>query len=227
MKVVSGFYNREESGCNKLETQSQLSKISSLESKLMIIEYYSSSDVTGDHLCSRWSGHINAILKRSLRGHCICSVFRRGMVVRGMAVRESGTQPERGSISQVLFSQVHLAKHVLTAYKWCREITLPGVWFPAMRALWFFPSVWIWWLTKTGCSMCAFKVIQGVSLNFVSHGKDRMQFCFSIWVGQTWVWRLSLWLTNSVLHLLSLQFLHLPNGGNNHSLITLSWNLVR
>lgn len=39
MKVVSGFYNREESGCNKLETQSQVSTISSLESKLMITEY--------------------------------------------------------------------------------------------------------------------------------------------------------------------------------------------
>lgn len=154
--------------------------------------------------------------------------FQEGMMVWGVAVRESGSPPERcSSDSQVLLSQVHLARPFLTAHKWCREITLPGGWFPAMRELWFFPSVLDLVINKNWMLHVCVQGDTRSRSKFVSRGKARMQFCFSIWVGQTWVCRLALWLTNFVLLLLSLQLLHLPNGGSNHSHTTWSWNLVR
>lgn len=92
--------------------------------------------------------------------------FQEGMMVRGVAVRESGSPPERcSSDSQVLLSQVHLARPFLTAHKWCREITLPGGWFPAMRELWFFPSVLDLVINKNWMLHVCVQGVQGVGLN--------------------------------------------------------------
>lgn len=151
------------------------------------------------------------------------AVSRRWKVVGSIEVRHYGSQPELASSdSQVMLSQVHLPRHFLIAHKNEVERCLCLAFgFLQWRHFCFSSLFWVWWLTKHRIfHVC----VQGDarSFNFVSHCQARMQFCVCIWVRQTWVWRLALWLTNSVLHLSDPQLLPLQNGDSNRSLITVS-----
>lgn len=71
--------------------------------------------------------------------------------------------------------------------------------------------------------MCVFKGAWGVNHSFIFHCQIRMQSRVCVRVQQTWVWRLVLRLTNSLLHLSNPQLLHLKSGDNDHSFMILSW----
>lgn len=68
------------------------------------------------------------------------------------------------------------------------------------------------------CSVDGGGGLEEARYNFLSHCQARMHPLSTIRVKQVWVWELALLYTNTVLHLLNPQLLHLQNGNKNCSL---------